>query len=56
MFMQTANTLPRNNESSREAGTDLHLAKPITPAALSNAIEQIDQAHEPTQPVSMASG
>gem|GEM_PF-4543790 len=56
IFMQKANTLPHHDETSREAGTDLHLEKSVTLAALFNSIEQIDRAHEPTHPVSMASG
>lgn len=46
IFMLTANNLPHHIETSLQAGADLHLAKPITPAALFDAIGKIDNADD----------
>src|SRR6185312_13638793 len=40
VIMLTANTEPEHRERSREAGADLHMAKPVTPGALLDAISQ----------------
>jgi CheY-like chemotaxis protein len=40
VIMLTANTQPEHRERSREAGADLHMAKPVTPGALLDAISQ----------------
>ncbi len=44
IFMLTANALGEHVEICREAGADLHIAKPITSAALLAALERIDRA------------
>ena len=54
--MLTANNLPHHIETSLQAGADLHLAKPITPTALFDAIEKTGRANEQTHPVRLASG
>jgi CheY-like chemotaxis protein len=40
VIMLTANTQPEHRERSLEAGADLHMAKPVTPGALLDAISQ----------------
>ena len=46
IIMLTANALPEHMASSLSAGADLHLEKPLTVAALFNAIEQVLQTEE----------
>ncbi len=56
IFMLTANNLPHHIETSLEAGADLHLAKPITPAALFDAIERMDHKDDHELRVTGAGG
>jgi len=40
VIMLTANTLPEHVQRSLDAGADLHMPKPVSPAALLDAISQ----------------
>ena len=44
IIMLTANTLPQHIEASLDAGADLHLPKPLSAAALFEALSQVQAA------------
>jgi PAS domain S-box-containing protein len=41
IVMLTANAMRHHEQEARDAGADLHLAKPVTPASLLGAMEQV---------------
>lgn len=47
IIMLTANSLPEHIEASLAAGADLHLAKPVNPQALFEALARVHQSDRP---------